>query len=266
MAIKNASDLLVYKKSPADQAQIIKFDFEGQNVVIQDEPGGGYVFVNNLYSAAGVKAAPLRVFVGTNFRDGDSVGTVLRIAIDAYADSDESAGVNNVDSGNNSSTLTITNDYAGDVDPVTITPDDDTEVDYSKIDVTVTQDGETNNSYQPIGYSTSATLTTSNELRDITNKDSGGLAQYAAGLKTFEITTDALQDFTQDEDFKRQLDDLNTGDSVFVRFSERLTSGTDVAYAGYVKVTSLSMDAGVEENATFSVTLQGTGDLTPQTV
>jgi predicted secreted protein len=266
MAIKNASDLLVYKKSPADQAQIIKFDFEGLDIVIQDAPTGGYVFVNNLYSAAGVKAAPLRVFVGTNFRDGDSVGTVLRIAIDAYADSDESAGVNNVDSGNNSSTLTITNDYAGDVDPVTITPDDDTEVDYSKIDVTVTQDGETNNSYQPIGYSTSATLTTSNELRDITNKDSLGLAEYAPGLKTFEITTDALQDFTQDEDFKRQLDDLNTGDSVFVRFSERLTSGTDVAYAGYVKVTSLSMDAGVEENATFSVTLQGTGDLTPQTV
>jgi predicted secreted protein len=266
MAIKNASDLLVYKKSPADQAQIIKFDFEGQDIVIVDGIQGGYVFVNNLYSAAGVKAAPLRVFIGTNFRDGNDVGTVLRLAIDAYSDSDETALVSNVDAGTYSSTLTITNDYAGDVDPVTITPDDDTEVDYTKIDVTVTQDGETNNSYQPIGYSTSATLTTSNELRDITNKDSLGLAEYAPGLKTFEITTDALQDFTQDEDFKRQLDDLNTGDSVFVRFSERLTGGNDVAYAGYVKVTSLSMDAGVEENATFSVTLQGTGDLTPQTV
>ena len=266
MAIKNASDLLVYKKSPADQAQIIKFDFEGEDIVIEDAAGGGYVFVNNLYSAAGVKAAPLRVFIGTNFRDGNEVGTILRIAIDGYSDSDETAAVSNVDAGTYSSTLTITNDYAGDVDPVTITPDDDTEVDYSKITTTVTQDGETNNNYEPIGYSTSATLTTNNELRDITNKDSGGLAQYAPGLKTFEITTDALQDFTQDEDFDRNLDDLQTGDSVFVRFSERFTGGTDIAYAGYVKVTSISMDAGVEENATFSVTFQGTGDLARQEV
>ena len=35
MAIKNASDLLVYKKSPADQAQRIEFNFEGEDIVTE---------------------------------------------------------------------------------------------------------------------------------------------------------------------------------------------------------------------------------------
>ena len=266
MAIKNASDLLVYKKSPADQAQRIEFNFEGEDIVTETGVGGGYVFVNNLYNAAGVKAAPLRVYIGVNNRDGDDFGTALRIAINGYASADATAGVSNIDTANYSSLLHITNDYAGDVDPITITADANTTVDNTKISATVTQDGETNNNYQPIGYSTSASLSVNRETRDVTNKDSGGTAEHLAGLKSFEITTDALQDFTQDEDFDRNLDDLKTGDSVFVRFSERFTNGTDIAFAGNVKVTSISMDAGVEENATFSVTFQGTETLTRQEV
>ena len=266
MAIKNASDLLVYKKSPADQAQRIEFYFEGQDILTETGVGGGYVFVNNLYNAAGVKAAPLRVYINVNSRDGDGIGTPIRLAINGYASADATTGVSNIDSGNYSSLLHITNDYVGEVDPITITADEDTVFDYSKVTTTVVQDGETNNTYIPIGYSTSASLSVNRETRDVTNKDSGGAAEHLAGLKSFEITTDALQDFTQDEDFQNQLDDLKTGDSVFVRFSERFTNGTDIAFAGNVKVTSISMDAGVEENATFSVTFQGTETLTRQEV
>ena len=264
MAIKNASDLLVYKKSPADQAQIIEFNFEGEDILTSEGvgPGAGYIFINNLYSASGVKAPPFRMFVGSNNRDGDTFCTLIRIVVANNIPNVDVTAVSNIDSATSSGLLTITNDYAGEVDPVTFTPDDNTEIDFSRVTQVVTQDGETNNNYQPIGYSTSATITTNNELRDITNKDSGGLAEYAQGLKTFEITTDAFQDFTQDEDFDRNLDDLQTGDSVFVRFSERFSGGTDMSYEGYVKVTSISMDAGVEEAATFSVTFQGTGELT----
>ena len=163
MAIKNASDLLVYKKSPADQAQRIEFNFEGEDIVTETGVGGGYVFVNNLYNAAGVKAAPLRVYIGVNNRDGDDFGTALRIAINGYASADATAGVSNIDTANYSSLLHITNDYAGDVDPITITADANTTVDNTKISATVTQDGETNNNYQPIGYSTSASLSVNRE-------------------------------------------------------------------------------------------------------
>ena len=43
-----------------------------------------------------------------------------------------------------------------------------------------------------IAYSTQASLNTSIDLRDITNKDSGGWAEHLGGKKMFDITTDSL--------------------------------------------------------------------------
>lgn len=53
-----------------------------------------------------------------------------------------------------------------------------------------------------MAHSTSANLTITRELRDITTKDSSGSQENAEGLLSFEISTDALQDFAADLDFQ----------------------------------------------------------------
>ena len=100
------------------------------------------------------------------------------------------------------------------------------------------------------------------DLRDTTTKDSNGYQNNLGGLKSFELSTDALFDLTADLDFQEFFNDLKNRTLVTVSFSER-TSGR--YYQGSAFVTSLSMDAGVEENTTYSVTFTGTGTATTGT-
>ena len=79
------------------------------------------------------------------------------------------------------------------------------------------------------------------------------------------MSTDALQDYSADLEFQDLLAKLKNGTSVTVKFSERITSGTDQQYTGSAKVTSISMDAGVEDNLTYSATFTGTGAVTATT-
>ena len=102
-------------------------------------------------------------------------------------------------------------------------------------------------------------------MRDITSKDSGGYQENAGGLRLFELSTDALQDINADLDFKEFYDDINERNEVIVRFAERATGGSDVKWEGSGYISSLSMDAGVEENVTYSVTITGTGVVTKGT-
>ena len=82
-----------------------------------------------------------------------------------------------------------------------------------------------------IGYATSASLSVNMDLRDSTTKSSGGWQENLGGLKSWEISGDAFVDVDADT------------------FTEAI-------------ITSISIDAGVEENATYSISLTGTGALT----
>ena len=274
MAIVNASDLLVYKKTPADQAQVTEIFFDGNDAIsLADGQTSAAITVKNLYDSSGVKIPDIDVVLSSTGVLGENNASAIMFGIENnsnFSFSDAIISATDEDASTHTSRLNITNTYQGEVDdaieivrkPVSFGG----VIDGDRLQISVTQDGETNNTYVPIGYSTSASLSVNRETIDVTNKDSEGASEYIEGTKSFEITTDALQDFTQGEDFQNQLEDLKTGDSVFVRFSERFSGGTDIAYAGYVKVTSVSMEAGVEENATFSVTFQGTGDIARQEV
>jgi predicted secreted protein len=274
MAIKNASDLLVYKQASANQAQITEIFFDGNDAIgVAQGQTQTAITIKNLYNGSGVKLADFDITLSASNSLGENNAQGIKDTLEnlgSFPYTEILLSVSDEDATNHQSKLTITSTYLGEVDDVVEIERFGVPwgaiIDYSKLDIAVTQDGETNNTYIPIGYSTSASISVNRETRDVTNKDSGGAAEHLAGLKSFEITTDALQDYTQSEDFQNQLDDLQTGDSVFVRFSERFTGGTDIAYAGNVKVTSVSMEAGVEENATFSVTFQGTETLTRQEV
>jgi len=136
------------------------------------------------------------------------------------------------------------------------------EIENGGVEVIVIQSGETLDGQEPIAHSTSASISFNNDLRDITSKDSGGYQENAGGLRSFELSSDALQDINADLDFKEFYDDVHERNEVIVRFAER---DSGVKWEGSGFISSLSMDAGVEENVTYSVTITGTGVVTKGT-
>ncbi len=127
-----------------------------------------------------------------------------------------------------------------------------------------------------IGFATSASLSVSMDLRDSTTKSSLGWQENLGGLKSWEISGDAFVDLsgdtvgnsndpwlsnsTTDKTVKLTpslYDTWAAGVAVKVAFGNSTKS-----YYGQGIITSLSIDAGVEENATYSITIQGTGALT----
>jgi len=126
-----------------------------------------------------------------------------------------------------------------------------------------------------IGYATSASLSINIDLRDSTTKSSLGWQENLGGLKSWEISGDAFVDvdndtFTGNDPFidgsptdstLKNIGSLWTtwlaGDAVVVAF------GNDTKeWYGNAIITSISIDTGVEENATYSISLTGTGALT----
>ena len=75
------------------------------------------------------------------------------------------------------------------------------------------------------------------------------------------MTTEALQDFNADVEFQEFFNDFKNKTKVTLRFSERLTGGSDKYYEGSAFISSLSMNTGVEDNATYSVTFKGTASV-----
>ena len=115
-------------------------------------------------------------------------------------------------------------------------------------------------------FSTSANLTINRAMRDKTNKASGGYSESLAGLISWELSGDGFVDFTTsgtskntDQLFDQMILTGTAGNEAEI--TVKFTDGTN-NYTGNAYITSLSIDAGVEENATYSVSIQGTGALT----
>ena len=111
-------------------------------------------------------------------------------------------------------------------------------------------------------FGTSASLSVSRDLRDSTNKSSAGWSESLAGLKSWELSGDGFVEFASTAADTKNIKELYTqmvalNPEVTVKFSDGTTY-----YVGNAFITSLSVDAGVEENATYSVSLTGTGVLT----
>lgn len=118
---------------------------------------------------------------------------------------------------------------------------------------------------QVISHATSCSLSISRELRDASSKQSGGFTKNLAGIISWEVSGDGFVD-------------LSDGTSKTI-FSDAFTTMTNVAtdpevtvvftvgdsgdtYTGQAYITSLSADAGFEDNTTYSITCTGTEDLT----
>ena len=252
MAIKNASDLLVYKLYPVAVKQVTRIRVKNSSPL----DGTGNIRLRNAYLANGnLQTNYLLLTCNTN-----DASTVL---------AQITSSLTSVNFLYTATTEVVDGDYtyvdytsAVAQDNLTIYFQNGTvNIDEGAIEVIVLTEGEDAGA-DAVAHSTSASISFNNDLRDVTSKDSGGYQENAGGLRSFELSTDALQDINADLDFKEFYDDVHERNEVIVRFAER-DSGVKWEGSGYV--SSLSMDAGVEENVTYSVTITGTGVVTKGT-
>ena len=110
---------------------------------------------------------------------------------------------------------------------------------------------------EAVAHSTSASLSVSMDLRDKTSKSSGGWSESLGGLKSWEMSGDAFVDIlATGADVLELWTVWETGDAIAVSFG-----ASGIVYTGSALITSISIDAGVEENATYSISLTGTAAL-----
>jgi predicted secreted protein len=115
-------------------------------------------------------------------------------------------------------------------------------------------------SKQEIAHCTSASLSVSLDLRDSTTKSSGGFQANLGGLKSWELSGEGFIEIAGvagKADSEELFTTMLVGAAVSCDFG---LSG--MLYRGDAIITSFSIDAGVEENATYSISLTGTGTLT----
>jgi len=111
-----------------------------------------------------------------------------------------------------------------------------------------------------MAHATSASFSISRDLRDKTSKASSGWQENLAGLMSWEMSGDAFIDIAETNVSMADCFTILTASDSTVTTTAVFTVGTNT-YTGQVFVTSISADAGVEENATFSLSLTGTGIL-----
>lgn len=218
MAIKNASDLLVYKKTTPAQPQITRIKVKS-STPIKDFTSGQDIKVNNITDASGDISDGVAVNLFSNtgnqvvFRVGEELSTNHGYNITGQV----------VDG--SFTYIDVTNGANGPV-PTLELVDFEAEFKAGAVEIVVLQSGQSL-VYQPIAYSTSASLGVSKDLRDITTKDSQGWQENAKGLGSFELSTDALWDVNNAVGVEAATEDLIVGDSVDVKFSDRVVNLVD---------------------------------------
>ena len=111
---------------------------------------------------------------------------------------------------------------------------------------------------EAMAHATSASISMSTDLRDSTTKSSAGFQENLGGLKSWEMSGDAFVDIASPTgaDIESLWTVWNARSVVSCTFG---LSG--MTYTGNAIITSLSIDAGVEENATYSISLTGTAGI-----
>lgn len=117
---------------------------------------------------------------------------------------------------------------------------------------------------EAIGYSTSCSLSMSAELRETIHKDNpgSGWRTFSVGQKSASITVDAFYNTDANSAYtdRKDPDDIA---ALFInetpfQWQFRAASGDDM-YSGSGYVTEMSIDSPVEDNATYSLTIEVNG-------
>lgn len=115
-----------------------------------------------------------------------------------------------------------------------------------------------------VASATSHTLNIEANMIDVSSKDSAGWAEFIGGQKTWSIDGEYLFHFDAANGYEELYDSWNARTSVTAMFSTEVSG--DIKFSGSAFVTSLPLEAPMEDATTYSVSLQGTGALTKGTV
>jgi predicted secreted protein len=117
---------------------------------------------------------------------------------------------------------------------------------------------------EAIGYSTSCSLSMSAELRETIHKDNpgSGWRTFSIGQKSATITVDAFYNTDANSVYSARKDPDDVA-ALFInetpfQWQFRAASGDDM-YSGSGYVTEMSIDSPVEDNATYSLTIEVNG-------
>lgn len=115
-----------------------------------------------------------------------------------------------------------------------------------------------------ISHATEGSISLNLDTRDATTKDSSGTRDLLEGVKSGTISVSALYA----DDATYGVDELMTAwsgrSTLTIKFSTEVTGDSYWSAAAYV--TSLEVNAGMEDNATYSATFELTGTITYGTV
>lgn len=214
MAIKNATDLLVYKKTSPAQPQITRIKVKS-STPIKDFTSGDNIIVNNITDDSGDIHDNKLLSITAN--TGNQVCTHLKSLLEL---SDYNYSVGSISTDGSFKYIDATNGADGPV-PTLEVLSGTAEFKAGAVEIIVTQPGQSV-VYQPIAYSTSASISMNTDLRDITTKDSQGWQENVAGVRSFEMSTDALWDVNNAVGVESAVNDLVSGDSVDIKFSDRV--------------------------------------------
>ena len=220
MAIKNATDLLVYKKTSPAQPQITRIKVKS-STPLKDFTSGDEIKINNITDAAGdITDGRIDQFTANT---GTHIVGSIRDQLISAANFDYTAG--SIGTDGVWKYVDLTNGADGPVPTLEI---EEVTAEFKKgaIEIIVIQSGQSV-VYQPIAYSTSASISMNTDLRDITTKDSEGWQENVAGVRSFEMSTDALWDVNNAVGVESAVNDLVSGDSVDIKFSDRVRNLVD---------------------------------------
>ncbi len=118
-----------------------------------------------------------------------------------------------------------------------------------------------------VANATSSDFELTRDTIDATNKDGGAYKEFLVGLAGWTMNAEGI--FEEDGGVtgisaKDLLDDIIAGTAITVVMTSNVSG--DLKVTGSAIITSFSWNAPVNDVATFSVALQGTGTLTVGTV
>ena len=246
MAIQNASDLLVYKKPSPAQPQITRIKIKA-TTPIKDYTAGDNIILNNVTDASGdISDGVVDALAGVN--SGFSVCSSISGILTGTYGYTATAVVNDPDDASFKK-FDVTNGADGPVPTLEVLSGTN-EFKAGAVEIVVTQSGQSI-VYQPIAYSTSASISMNTDLRDITTKDSQGWQENVAGVRSFEMSTDALWDVNNAVGVESAVNDLVSGDSVDIKFSDRVRNlvATEEVYgdASYWGLSNVTLTKHLED-------------------
>lgn len=116
-------------------------------------------------------------------------------------------------------------------------------------------------------HSTSCSLSVNADTIDVSTKDSAGFRALIGGQKSFSLSADGLMDFvstTGSTDTDELFTNMMNRTSVTFTFALDVQAGYKYTGSGFI--TSLEISGAMEDAPTYSVSIEGTGEISQTAV